>query len=438
MSVTIKTVDAHTPAARHGIKPGDILVSINGEFIKDVLDYMYYASETVLKLVTKRDGKYRMYRIEKGEYEDLGLEFETYLMDKKQSCCNKCVFCFIDQLPPGMRKTLYFKDDDARLSFLQGNYITLTNLKQEDVDRIITMKLNVNVSVHTTNPELRKIMMKNRFAGDKLVYLKQMAEGGIMLNCQIVLCPDLNDGDELRRTLTDLGDLMPNVSSIAVVPLGVTKFRCGLFPLRPFTKEDAVKNVAIIEEYQSMFLEKYGTRLVFPSDEFYLKAELPMPDADFYEGYPQYENGVGMIRSLYDEFTEAVLDYPTNVLMKKRRISIATGAAAFDLISSLAKIAEERFDGLTVRVYKIINNFFGDTITVAGLLTATDITAQLAGEDLGDELLLTSSMIMRNSDVFLDDVHIYEVEDKLDVKIRLTDNDGDSLAAAMLGEMKGR
>ena len=231
MSVTIKSVTAHTPASKHGIIAGDILVSINGEFIKDVLDYMYYASETTLKLVTKRDGKYRMYRIEKGEYEDLGLEFETYLMDKKQSCCNKCVFCFIDQLPEGMRKTLYFKDDDARLSFLQGNYITLTNLKQEDVDRIIKMKLNVNVSVHTTNPELRKVMMNNRFAGDKLDFLRQMAEGGIMLNCQIVLCPDLNDGDELRRSLTDLGNLMPNVSSIAVVPLGITKFRCGLYPL---------------------------------------------------------------------------------------------------------------------------------------------------------------------------------------------------------------
>ncbi len=438
MSVTIKSVTAHTPASKHGIIAGDILVSINGEFIKDVLDYMYYASETTLKLVTKRDGKYRMYRIEKGEYEDLGLEFETYLMDKKQSCCNKCVFCFIDQLPEGMRKTLYFKDDDARLSFLQGNYITLTNLKQEDVDRIIKMKLNVNVSVHTTNPELRKVMMNNRFAGDKLDFLRQMAEGGIMLNCQIVLCPDLNDGDELRRTLTDLGNLMPNVSSIAVVPLGITKFRCGLYPLRAFNKDDAIKNIAIIEEFQNNFLEKYGTRLVFASDEFYLKAGYPMPDAGAYEGYPQYENGVGMIRSLYDEFVDAIKDYPVNVLRRPRQVSIATGTAAYDLLYELADMAEKRFEGLKVNVFRIINNFFGDTITVAGLLTATDITEQLDGKELGEELLLTSSMIMRNSDLFLDDKHIYEVEDRLNVKIRMTDNDGYSLAAAMLGEMKGR
>ncbi|MGN1089732.1 MAG: DUF512 domain-containing protein, partial [Huintestinicola sp.] len=332
----------------------------------------------------------------------------------------------------GMRETLYFKDDDARLSFLQGNYVTLTNLGQKDIDRIIEMKLNINISVHTTNPELRCKMMHNRFAGEKIGYLKQLAEAGISMNCQIVLCPGLNDGEELRRTLDDLGELMPNVSSIAVVPVGLTRFREGLFPLKMFDKAGAAESIDIIEGYQERFLEKWGTRLVFPSDEFYLTAGLPIPEGGYYEEYPQYENGVGMIRSLYDEFIKALED--TEKTSCKREISVATGAAAYDLISELAAAAEKKFAGLKCRVYKIINYFFGETITVAGLLTAQDIISQLSGRELGSELILSSAMIMHNSDLFLDDYRIGEVEKELQVKIRLADNNGYALLDAFLGK----
>lgn len=431
MSAEITNVIADSPAWHHGVKAGDILVSVNGHKISDVLDYMYYSSESMVTLALKRGDKHIILKFPKDEYDDLGLEFETFLMDKKLSCCNKCVFCFIDQMPPNMRKTLYFKDDDARLSFLQGNYVTLTNLVQKDIDRIIEMKLNINVSVHTTNPELRCLMMHNRFAGEKIAFLRQMADAGISMNCQIVLCPGLNDGDELRRTLTDLGSLMPNVNSVAIVPVGLTKFREGLYPLTLFNEKTAGEAIDIIEGFQHEFLEKYGTRLVFPSDEFYLIAKRPLHDADFYEEYPQYENGVGMLRSLYDEFESALKlsDQPED----QREVSIATGAAAFGFISGLAQMAEQKYKNLKCRVYKIVNDFFGETITVAGLLTAQDIMAQLKDKPLGTELLLTKSMIMRDSDIFLDDITIPQVEEALGVKIRLTDNDGFSLLDGILG-----
>lgn len=430
MSAEITGVTANSPAARHGIKSGDILVSINGHKISDVLDYMYYSSENIVTVLLERNGKHIMLKIRKSEYDDLGLEFNTFLMDKKQSCCNKCVFCFIDQMPKGMRETLYFKDDDARLSFLQGNYVTLTNLKQEDIDRIIKMKLNINISVHTTNPELRCKMMHNRFAGEKIDYLRQLSEAGISMNCQIVLCPGLNDGDELRRTLTDLGNLMPNVSSVAIVPVGLTKFRDGLFPLTMFDKEGAGKAIDIIEEFQRKFLDEYGTRLVFPSDEFYLTAGRPLPDADFYEEYPQYENGVGMMRSLYDEFFDALNAEPDEKI--DRNVSIATGAAAYDMIAKLAHAAEEKF-GLKCRAYKIINHFFGETITVTGLITAGDIIDQLSDKEIGTELLLSKSMIIHDGDLFLDDLTISDVEKKLGVSLRFSENDGGALLDAILG-----
>ena len=372
-----------------------------------------------------------MLKICKNEYDDLGLEFETFLMDKKKSCCNKCVFCFIDQMPEGMRDTLYFKDDDARLSFLQGNYVTLTNLSENDIDRIIEMKLNINVSVHTTNPELRCKMMNNRFAGEKIAFLKKMADAGISMNCQIVLCPGLNDSAELIRTLTDLGELMPNISSVAIVPVGLTKFRQNLYPLKLFDREGAEAALDIIEEFQQRFLSEYGTRLVFASDEFYLTAQRELPDSDFYEGYPQYENGVGMIRSLADEFEDALENSTASDAY--REISIATGASAYNFISSLVLKAEKKYKNIKCHVYKIVNNFFGDTITVSGLLTATDIIEQLKGKPLGSELLLTSSMIMHGSDLFLDDYRICDVEKALNVKIRLTVNDGNSLVDAILG-----
>ncbi|MBQ8011204.1 MAG: DUF512 domain-containing protein [Oscillospiraceae bacterium] len=429
--VKITGVVKGSPADRTGIADGDILVSMNGHAVCDVLDYMFYAAETQVQLVLERSGERFERVICKDEYDDLGLEFESYLMDQKMSCRNQCVFCFIDQMPPGMRKTLYFKDDDARLSFLQGNYVTLTNMTQEDIDRIIRMRLNINVSVHTTNPELRCRMMQNRFAGEKLDYLWQMAEAGIQLNCQIVLCPTLNDGDELRRTLTDFGRMMPNLQSVAVVPVGLSKYRDGLYPLVPFTKETAAQALDLIAEFQEQFLEKYGTRTVFPSDEFFLLAERELPGGDDYEGYPQYENGVGMLRSLADEFDAALEDAEPEHL--PRKVTIATGYAPHAFLSALTQKAEKQWEGLTCNVIPIRNDFFGERITVTGLITGQDLIAQLKGKDLGDELLLSSSMIRRDSDVFLDDVTIGEVEAALQTKIRLTANDGYELLDAILG-----
>lgn len=430
MAVKIQSVIADSPAFHAGIKENDILLSLNGHEIRDVLDYMYYAAEINVSTTVERCGRHLTFHIEKSEYDDLGLEFETFLMDKKQSCTNKCIFCFIDQMPPNMRETLYFKDDDSRLSFLQGNYVTLTNLDQKEIDRIIEMRLNINISVHTTNPELRCTMMHNRFAGEKLKYLKQFADAGIAMNCQIVLCPGINDGDELRRTLTDLGNLMPNIQSIAVVPVGLTKFREGLYPLVKFNKETANEVLDLIEGFQSEFLEKYGTRLVFPADEFYITAERELPDGKYYEDYCQYENGIGMLRSLGDEFESAMenADEPTEC----RTVSMVTGEAAYDFISKLVKKAEEKWHNIKCNVYKIRNDFFGDTITVTGLITAQDIIAQLKGKELGDALLISKNMLMRDSDIFLDDLTVPDVENALGVPVLSVDNDGFELLDAIL------
>ena len=429
--VKINSVAEGSPAGRSGVREGDLLACINGHKVRDVLDYMYYAAETEVTLDIVRRGEELTFRIEKDEYDDLGLEFDTFLMDSKQRCSNDCVFCFIDQMPPGMRETLYFKDDDARLSFLQGNYVTLTNLHQEDIDRIIRMKLNINVSVHTTNPELRVKMMHNRFAGEKLKFIRQLAENGIKLNCQVVCCPGLNDGDELRRTLRDLGGLMPNITSMAVVPVGVTKFRQGLYPLTTFNKQTAGETIDIIAGYQQEFLEKFGTRTVFPSDEFFLIAERDIPDMEFYEDFPQYENGVGMLRSLMDEFEKAleIAEWEGD----DRHVTIATGYSPYPIICQLAKQAEEKFPQLRCDVYRIRNDFFGDTITVTGLITAQDLIAQLRGKDLGEELLISSAMLRRNSDVFLDDLTVPDVERELGVPLRSSDSDGYELLDAIMG-----
>ncbi|MDE6538771.1 MAG: DUF512 domain-containing protein [Ruminococcus sp.] len=429
--VKIKNVIRRSPAGRAGIIPDDFLISINGIEIHDVLDYMFYASETSVSVEILRNNEKISFLIEKDEYDDLGLEFDTFLMDKKQSCRNKCVFCFIDQMPPNMRETLYFKDDDARLSFLQGNYVTLTNLEQSDIDRIIKMKLNINVSVHTTNPELRVKMMNNRFAGEKLKYIYQLAENGISLNCQIVCCPELNDGDELRRSLTDLGKLMPNISSMAVVPVGLTKFRSGLFPLTCFTPEKASETIDIISEFQKIFLEKYGTRTVFPSDEFFLIAGRELPSIEYYEDFPQYENGVGMFRSLIDEFEKAleIAEWEGG----ERHVSIATGYSAYEIIKSLAETAEKYFPLLKCDVYRIRNDFFGETITVSGLITARDLIAQLKGKNLGDNLLISKAMLMTDSPIFLDDLTIEDAENALNVKIKPVSNDGYEFLDAIMG-----
>ena len=432
MAVEIKSVVKNSPVSRYDIKAGDILVSVNGHEISDVLDYMYYSAEIHTDLTIRRNGNNNTFSITKSEYDDLGLEFETFLMDKKQSCCNKCIFCFIDQMPPNMRETLYFKDDDARLSFLQGNYVTLTNLNQKDIDRIIQMKISINVSVHTTNPELRCMMMNNRFAGEKLDYLKQFADAGISMNCQIVLCPGINDGKELERTLTDLGNLMPNIQSVAVVPVGLTKYREGLYPLQLFDKQGADDTINLIEKFQNKFLKEYGTRLVFPADEFYITAERELPTEESYEDYCQYENGVGMMRSLIDEFNSA-FDNAEDDEIKDCHTSIATGALAYKYICKLIEKTEKKWHNISCKVYKIRNDFFGETITVTGLITGQDLIAQLKNQPLGDTLLLTSNMIKRDSDLFLDDYTISDVENALNVKIKIIDNDGFSLFDAITG-----
>ncbi len=408
-----------------------MLLKINGHSIKDVLDYMYYAADTDVCIIVSRGGEELEFTVQKDEYDDLGLEFDTFLMDSKQRCSNRCVFCFIDQMPPDMRETLYFKDDDARLSFLQGNYVTLTNLSQADIDRIIAMKLNINVSVHTTNPELRVKIMRNKYAGEKLKYIKQMTDAGIKLNCQIVCCPGLNDGNELRRTLRDLGELMPNISSMAVVPVGITKYRQNLYPLKIFDKETAGETIDIIEGFQTDFLDKFGSRVVFPSDEFFLTAERELPDMAYYEDFPQYENGVGMLRSIIDEFSDAleIAEYDGG----ERHVTIATGRCVYPVIKHLSDSAEKRFNGLKCDVVPIRNDFFGETITVTGLITAQDLIAQLKGRDNGTELLISSAMLMQNSEIFLDDMTVSDVENELKIKIRVTQNDGYELLDAILG-----
>lgn len=432
MAVEIKSVVKNSPAYGKDISAGDMLVSVNGHGISDVLDYMYYSAEIDTELLLERRGERHTVNIKKSEYDDLGLEFENFLMDSKQSCQNKCIFCFIDQMPPNMRETLYFKDDDARLSFLQGNYVTLTNLSQKDIDRIIQMRLSINISVHTTNPELRCMMMNNRFAGEKLDYIRQFAEAGISMNCQIVLCPDINDGTELVRTLTDLGNLMPNIQSIAVVPVGLTKFRQGLYPLKIFDRDGASKTIDIIESFQKNFLDKYGTRLVYPSDEFYITAGREIPNGDFYEDYPQYENGVGMIRSLMDEFDSA-FETAEEDEIKPCSTSIVTGELAYKYICGLVEKAQKKWHNIKCNVYKIRNDFFGETITVTGLITGQDLIAQLKGKPLGDALLISSNMIRKDGGLFLDDYTISDVEKALDIKIRIVENDGFELFDAITG-----
>lgn len=429
--VQITGVTKRSPAWKFGIKKHDILISINGFNIEDVLDYMFYSAENKVIVEVLRNNETLTFDISKSEYDDLGLEFESFLMDKKRTCHNKCVFCFIDQMPPNMRDTLYFKDDDARLSFLQGNYVTLTNLKQKDIDRIIKMRLNINVSVHTTNPELRCKMMNNRFAGETLKYLKQMTDSGLRLNCQLVLCPNLNDGDELERTLHDLGELMPNISSIAGVPVGLSKFREGLYPLESFTKKGAERVIDTMKKYQDIFLKKYGSRTVFPSDEFFLIAERELPSAEYYEDYPQFENGVGMLRSIIDEFNDAL--NLADELTESRSVSIATGYAPYSTIQNLVNKATSRWNNLECNVYPIRNDFFGEKITVTGLITAQDLINQLKDKPLGDELLLSKSMFKTNEDIFLDDITLQEVEKQLNIKIHKIDNDGFALLDGILG-----
>lgn len=435
MSVTITSVDKHSLASKHGLKADDILLTINDNEIKDVLDYMFYIAENEVKLKLLRDGNEFTEIITKSEYDDIGLEFSSYLMDKKQSCKNKCVFCFIDQNPKGMRETLYFKDDDERLSFLHGNYVTLTNLEDKDIQRVINMHLNINVSVHTTNPELRVEMMKNRFAGEKLKYLKMLADGGVMFNCQIVLCPGLNDGDELKRTLSDLEKLMPSVQSVAVVPVGLTKFRKGLYHLDGFTQKTAGQALDIIEEFQKRCFVNHGTRMVFAADEFYIVAKRELPPEEEYEDYPQYENGIGITRSLITEFDQA-LEETEFSKHKHRKVTFATGKLPNEILTDMVAKAENKWHNFSCNVVAIRNDFFGETITVSGLVTGQDLIKQLKGKDLGDELIIPSVMFMTGNNIFLDDLTVEDVEKEFDIKVVPVANNGYELLHALLGIKK--
>ena len=429
--VTVYGIVPGSDAERNGVKVGDKLHTVNGSEINDVLDYRFYLTDTKVLLTLERDGVFYKIEILKEMYADIGLEFETYLMDKKRSCRNGCIFCFIDQLPKGLRETLYFKDDDSRLSFLMGNYITLTNLSDGDVDRIIKMRISpVNISVHTTNPELRVMMMKNKNAGASLGYLKRLKDAGIELNLQIVLCKGINDGAELERSMRDIAELFPEASSCSVVPAGLTKFRDKLYPLSPYTPCECAEVIRQVTAFGDECEKKYGSRIFFCGDEFYIKSGTPLPDEPFYEGYPQIENGVGMITSMRAEFDYALECALDNGSL--RTLSIATGKAAFGFMKELAQKAEAVHSGLKVNVFEIENNFFGKNITVAGLLTAKDVCEQLQkpAENglLGQRLLLPRVMLRSEGDLTLDGVTPEEISEKLGVEIRFVESDGQALA----------
>ena len=435
--VKIKSVEERSYAKKAGIKPLDTLVSINDNEITDVLDYRFYLAENVVKLtLLDEDGKEYSVKIKKGEYDDIGLEFETALMDEKQSCRNGCIFCFIDQNPKGMRAPIYFKDDDSRLSFIHGNYITLTNMYDKDIERIIKMRISpVNISIHTTNPELRVKMMKNKRSGDVLRYLDDFKNAGLSMCGQIVLCKGVNDGDELLRTLRDLSAYYPEMGSVSVVPAGLTKHREGLCPLTDFTPEEAAAVIDTVDAIAKEQLEKYGSRQFFAADEFYLKSGRPLPPTEYYEDYPQIENGVGLLRSFSDEFGMAVEDIEDMIatLEEERTVTVATGVAAYDMLEGSAKRMMELCPLLKINVVKIINEFFGESITVSGLLTGKDMYNQLKDMELGEELLIPASALRAEDEDFLCGMTLRELSDKLGIKITPVGSDGYEFAEAVFG-----
>lgn len=428
----IKEIESGSIAEELELAPGDELISINEKEIKDVFDYHYLIKEEFLTVVIRKpDGEEWELEIEKDYEDDLGIVFEEGLMDSYRSCRNKCIFCFIDQMPPGMRETLYFKDDDARLSFLQGNYITLTNMSDEDIDRILFYKLSpINISVHTTNEELRCKMLHNRFAGSALEKIKRLKDGGITMNGQIVLCKGWNDGEELEKTIHDLGAFLPEMHSVSVVPVGLTKYRKGLAELEKFTKEDSLKVLETIHRWQGIFLKHYQTRFIYAGDEWYISAGLQIPDADSYEGYPQLENGVGMLRSFRDEFEEGLMELQGDD--RRKELSMVTGVLAAPYMEQLLKELKDRFPNITVTLYTIKNDFFGENITVAGLITGGDIIAQLKGLPLGEYLLLPDVLLRNGETVLLDDVTVEQIENSLQTRIRIVQSDGNSFIQTII------
>ena len=436
MSLTkIQSVDPHSPARRAGVRPGEILTHINGRPIADVLDYKFYSYDPRLELtLAEEDGRTRTVRVRKDEGEELGLNFETYLMDRARSCANRCIFCFVDQMPPGMRETLYFKDDDARLSFLMGNYITLTNLSRREIDRICELRISpINISVHATDPALREAMLKHRRAGECLDIMGRFAAAGIEMNCQIVACPGVNDGPALDRTLADLGELYPAVASVAVVPVGLTKYREGLCHIEPYTPAQAAALIDQVEAFAAAFLEKHGTSLAWCSDEFYLIAGRELPEKAYYEDMNQLENGVGMLRLLQSQ-AEMAADDEELAALAPPPFSIATGVSAAPFLQKIVDTCQETCANINGSVYPITNCFFGETITVSGLITGRDLIDQLRGKELGERLLIPSNMLRAGERVFLDDVTVEQVEEALGVPVCPVDAEsGFDLVDAMFG-----
>lgn len=427
MEHVIRAVVPGSIAQELDIQPGDVLLSVNGQVPKDVFDYRYLMNEEeVLVLIRRPDGEEWELEIEKEFEEDLGLEFENGLMDDYRSCRNKCIFCFIDQLPKGMRDTLYFKDDDSRLSFLQGNYLTLTNMSDADLDRIIYYKLSpINISFQTTDPKLRCRMLNNRFAGDILRKAGKLKDAGIRMNGQIVLCRGVNDGEHLERSIRDLSSFLPELESVSVVPVGLTRYREGLYPLTPFTKEDARQVLACIHGWQKKLYEQYGTHFIHGGDEWYILAEEPMPEEDTYDGYLQLENGVGMVRLLEQEVVETLEGCTGDG--RRREVSIATGELAAPYLREHVRRIREKYPQVHARVFPIRNDFFGEQITVAGLVTGQDLIRQLTGQALGERLLLSTNMLKSGEPVFLDDVTVEEAEKALQIKISIVESSGNDL-----------
>lgn len=428
----IKAVEPGSIAEELELAPGDKLISINGKEVEDVFDYHFFVhDESLVLLIEKPDGEQWELEIEKEYEEDLGLVFENGLMDDYKSCRNKCIFCFIDQMPKGMRETLYFKDDDSRLSFLQGNYVTLTNMSDHDIERIIQYKLEpINISFHTTNEELRCRMLNNRFAGEALRKVDRLYKAGIEMNGQIVLCKGYNDGEELEHTIGDLVRYLPYLKSVSVVPVGLTKYREGLTALSPFTQEDALRVLAVIHCWQEKIYEKYGTHFIHAGDEWYILAGIEVPRAETYDGYLQLENGVGMVRLLLNEFLEEYVMLPGDD--KEREVSLATGELAYPYMMRLTDRLKEKYPQLTVHVYCIRNEFFGENITVSGLITGQDLKKQLVGKKLGERLLLPVNMLRDGEEVFLDDMTVAELKEALQVRIDIVESSGKDLIDALL------
>ena len=423
------------------LEPGDRVLEVNGERIEDVFDYRYLINDTYIEMtVLKKNGEVLLFEIDKYMDEDLGIEFESSLMDEYHSCTNKCIFCFIDQLPKGMRPTMYFKDDDSRLSFLQGNYITLTNMKDKDLDRIIRYKLSpINISVHTTNPELRCMMLHNRFAGKIMDQIQKLYEAETIMNGQIVLCKGVNDGKELEKTIQDLGGFLPFMESLSVVPVGISRHREGLYPLEPFDREDAKAVLKTIHTLQDQFMDEYGTHFVHASDEWYILAGESLPEEDNYDGYVQLENGVGMLRLQEREFHEALEEarFSESSKLFEKHCTIATGKLAGPFLKELVKDLTAVYPNIHVDVVEVTNDFFGPQITVSGLLTGQDIVAQLKNRTLGSELLLPVNVLRSGEDVLLDDMHINEIEKSLQVPVRIVQSNGNDLFDALVSQSIG-